>query len=100
MDEEGYVRFLESQGLSANGINTRKSKANDVMSIIGKDLDVIVADDEEMYKVFKNTVQELKKYKDMYEKNFGPLCVTDTLYYDSYKWLKNPWPWMNEGGSK
>lgn len=56
--------------------------------------------DEEMYKVFKNTVQELKKYKDMYEKNFGPLCVTDTLYYDSYKWLKNPWPWMNEGGSK
>ena len=42
MDEEGYVRFLESQGLSTNGINTRKSKA--------KDLDVIVSDDEEMYK--------------------------------------------------
>ena len=35
MDEEGYVRFLESQGLSTNGINTRKSKANDVMNIIG-----------------------------------------------------------------
>ena len=50
MDEEGYVRFLESQGLSPNGINTRKSKANDVMNIIGKDLDVIVSDDEEMYK--------------------------------------------------
>ena len=50
MDEEGYVRFLESQGLSPNGINTRKSKANDVMNIIGKDLDVIVSDDEEIYK--------------------------------------------------
>ncbi len=60
MDEEGYVRFLESQGLSANGINTRKSKANDVMDIIGKDLDVIVADDEEMYKA----IIELQKVDD------------------------------------
>ena len=50
MDEEGYAKFLESQGLSANGINTRKSKVKDVIKIIGKDLDEIVADDEEMYR--------------------------------------------------
>jgi hypothetical protein len=50
LDEEGYVRFLENQGLSMNGINTRKSKAREVMEITGKDLDVIVSDDEEMYK--------------------------------------------------
>lgn len=50
MNEEGYVRFLEGQGLSQNGINTRKSMAYRVMEIIGKDLDDIVADDETMYK--------------------------------------------------
>lgn len=54
--------------------------------------------DEKMYKEFKNAVAELKKYKEMYEKNYGPLCMTETLYYDSYEWENNPWPWMNEGG--
>ena len=60
MDEEGYTRFLESQGLSANGINTRKSKAKDVIKIIGKDLDIIVADDEEMY----HAILELEQIDD------------------------------------
>ena len=50
MNENGYVRFLERQGLSPNGITNRKRNANTVMNIIGRDLDVIVADDEEMYK--------------------------------------------------
>lgn len=50
MNEEGYVKFLESQGLAINGIATRKHMAKQVIDIIGKDLDVIVANDEEMYK--------------------------------------------------
>lgn len=54
--------------------------------------------DDICYKEFKNAVADLKKYKELYEKNYGPLCMTDTLFYDSYKWEKNPWPWMNEGG--
>ena len=49
MDEEGFVRFLEGQGLSTNGINTRKNLVNKVSEIIGKDLDDIVADDKSMY---------------------------------------------------
>ncbi len=49
MDEEGFVRFLERQGLAQNGINTRKNLANKIIEIIGKDLDDIVADDESMY---------------------------------------------------
>lgn len=57
LDEEGFVKFLESQGLSTNGINTRKSKAKDVIDIIGKDLDIIVADDEVMYQA----ILELQK---------------------------------------
>jgi len=51
-----------------------------------------------VYNEFKDTVNELKKYKDMYERKYGPLCMEETLYYDSYKWSENPWPWMNEGG--
>ena len=50
MGVEGYVSFLEGQGLSSKGVLSRKTKANAVMDIIGKDLDYIVADDEEMYK--------------------------------------------------
>lgn len=50
MDEEGFVRFLEGQGLAVNGIATRKHMAKQVIDITGKTLDVIVADDEEMYR--------------------------------------------------
>ena len=57
-------------------------------------------DDEFIYMEFKKTVEELNRQKDLYEKNYGPLCASETLYYNSYKWLKNPWPWMNEGGNK
>ena len=57
LDEEGFVKFLEIQGLSTNGINTRKSRAKDVVDIIGKDLDIIVADDETMYQA----ILELQK---------------------------------------
>lgn len=56
--------------------------------------------DDKCYQEFKSTVKDLKKYKELYEKNYGPLCMTDTLFYDSYKWEKNPWPWMNEGGQR
>ncbi len=58
------------------------------------------SNDLEMYKEFKKTVEELKKYKEMYEKNYGPLCVTETEYYNTYMWTKDPWPWVNEGGKK
>jgi len=54
----------------------------------------------EIYKEFKNTAAELKKHKEIYEKNYGPLCMTETLYYNDYKWENDPWPWMNEGGKK
>ena len=55
--------------------------------------------DTAIYNEFKKTVEELKRYKDLYEKNYGPLCLEETLYYDNYKWVNNPWPWMNEGGN-
>ena len=56
--------------------------------------------DKIIFNEFKKTVEELRSKKDMYEKNYGPLCLEETLYYDEYMWSKNPWPWMIEGGKK
>lgn len=60
----------------------------------------IFPNDINMYKEFKETSELLKKHKELYEKNYGPLCLDNTLYYDNYMWNKNPWPWMNERGNK
>lgn len=49
MNEDGYVNFLRGQGLSVNGIATRKNMAKAAENIIGKSLDEIVADDREMH---------------------------------------------------
>ena len=50
MDIEGYVRFLEGQRLSPEGIATRKRKLNEAEEYIGKSLDAVVAEDNEMYR--------------------------------------------------
>ncbi len=57
-------------------------------------------EDMEVFNEFKSSVSELKKYKEMYEKKYGPICVTEVSNYDEYVWTKDPWPWMNEGGNK
>lgn len=50
MDIDGYVKFLESQNLSSAGIATRKRWLNIAEEYLGKSVDAIVADDNEMYK--------------------------------------------------
>ena len=50
MDIDGYVKFLEGQKLSSAGIATRKTKLCDAEDYIGKSLDMVVSDDNEMYK--------------------------------------------------
>ena len=64
---------------------------------LGLYLDVY-PNDSKIYEEFRKASMELKKAKEIYEKNYGPLCLYDTEYYNEYKWNKNPWPWMNEGG--
>ncbi len=63
---------------------------------LGLYLDVF-SNDNEIYDEFKKAVIDLKKYKLMYEKNYGPLLLCETEYYNNYKWVNNPWPWV-EGG--
>ena len=49
MDIDGYVRFLEGQRLSSAGIATRKRMLQEADDYIGKSLDEVVDNDDEMY---------------------------------------------------
>lgn len=49
MGIDGYVRFLEEQQLSSAGVATRKRWLLEVNEYIDKNLDGVVADDNEMY---------------------------------------------------
>ena len=56
-------------------------------------------DNTEIFNELKSTITELNKNKELYAKNYGPLCLKDNVNYNSYMWSKNPWPWMNTGGN-
>ena len=49
MDIDGYARFLEGQKLSPAGIATRKRWLIVVKNYLGKSLDEVVAENNEMY---------------------------------------------------
>ena len=53
-------------------------------------------ENEDVYKTFKNYVEEQRKYVDIYEKKFGPLELDDTNY-NSYIWYEGPWPFVGGG---
>ena len=43
--------------------------------------------------IYKNILNKRLRFKN------GADISCETSFYNSYKWLKNPWPWMNEGGN-
>lgn len=55
-------------------------------------------EDEMIYEKFKMYTNECIRLKDEYAKRFGPLTL-DQTNSNSYEWMKNPWPWENNGGS-
>lgn len=55
--------------------------------------------DNQMYEIYKKYVNNFEKLKKMYEENFGPLEIT-CVDSDTYNWIKNPWPWDNDGGNQ
>ena len=66
-----------------------------------KDLNLyldLYPNDREAMNTFKNYSEELKRYKEMYNKDFGPLCASDSSK-DYFDWVNSPWPWDNNGGS-
>lgn len=56
-------------------------------------------EDTKIYDTFRNYVNDFEKYKNMYEKQYGPLDLT-FIETNTYEWSKNPWPWDKDGGNK
>ena len=56
-------------------------------------------EDNKMYEIYKKYVNSFDKAKKMYEENYGPLEIT-CVDNESYDWIKNPWPWDKDGGTK
>jgi len=54
-------------------------------------------EDMKAYELFKHYVKEEKRACVEYTSMYGPLKITDSNY-QTYEWLKNPWPWDNERG--
>lgn len=54
-------------------------------------------DDKDAMNIFKDYSKELKKYKEIYNNEYSPLCSFDSNkeYFD---WISSPWPWDNKGG--
>jgi len=55
--------------------------------------------DLEALALFNKYNEALKHAIKVYESIYGPLTLNDSDY-DSYRWIDNPWPWENDGGSK
>ncbi len=53
-------------------------------------------DDKETFKLFKRYIDEEKKLKDKYIKEYGPLTLEDTLG-NNFNWI-NDFPWENKRG--
>lgn len=56
-------------------------------------------EDIENFNLFKKYVEEINDLEMKYSKEYGPLCLSETLN-KNYDWLKNPWPWDKLGDSK
>lgn len=55
-------------------------------------------EDIEIYEKFKKYTQECLYLKDEFARKYGPLTL-DQTQAQQYKWMENPWPWDNDGGS-
>lgn len=54
--------------------------------------------DEKAMDYYNKYQQINKELRREYEKNFGPLKMTEVDTCDGWTWVRDPWPW--EGGCK
>jgi len=47
---------------------------------------------------FDRYTAEYRKLAQIYEKDFGPLTISSAMDNATTRWVKEPWPWKNEGG--
>lgn len=57
MDVNGFIKFLQLQGLTSNGINSRIRRVGTIEEILKADMDYVVSDDNRMYNALV-TLQE------------------------------------------
>ena len=57
-------------------------------------------EDKQVLKKFNEYVEKSCKCEMEYVKNYGSLEVIDNINEDKFEWIKNPWPWDNDGGTK
>ena len=57
-------------------------------------------EDTKMLEKCNEYVERSYKYEMEYVKNYGPIEVIDNTSNEKFEWIKNPWPWENEGGTK
>jgi len=50
-------------------------------------------EDEEAFQLYRQYVAMERSAKAAYEDANGPLMKDSTANYESYRWLRDPWPW-------
>lgn len=55
-------------------------------------------DDQKVFQLFKRYIEEERKAKEEYERNYGPL-VLNANNIARYEWISE-WPWEKRGGSQ
>lgn len=103
MFRDEYKPYKNLTYLPLNPRTDREKKLYDIMGLCFaiNDLNLyldLYPDDQECYRLFKQYTLEEKKLKKEYEMMYGPLTLNQ-VENNKYKWLENPWPWDNEGGS-
>lgn len=57
-------------------------------------------EDTEILQKFRHYVEKSCELEMEYVKNYGPLEIIDNDNETKFTWIKNPWPWENDGGAK
>lgn len=65
---------------------------NFALTELGEYLDTH-ADDTEAFEVFRSYADLYRQGRKEYEKLHGPLSQISAAQDESYRWLKDPWPW-------
>lgn len=103
MFRDEYKPYKNLTYLPLNPKTEKEKKLYDIMglSFAITDLNLyldLYPDDQECFRILKQYIAEEKKLKEEYTRLYGPLTINGSTG-NSYKWIENPWPWDNEGGS-
>lgn len=103
MFRDEYKPYKNLTYLPLNPKTERENKLYDIMALSFAITDLnlyldLYPDDQEGVRLLKQYIMEEKKLKEEFNKMYGPLTINQEVG-NKYKWIENPWPWDNEGGS-